>query len=135
MITAHIDGSCSPANPGGKMGVGVLMDYGYVQKRHTAAYPRRKDNTNNLAEYLALKMALDLFRFEANLGNHLLIKTDSSLVANQMNELNHINKGSYMSVALECLEIIRELRKLNTIEVKWIPREENSIADELSKDF
>lgn len=132
MITAYIDGSCSPANPGGVMGIGVAI---YIDGVLTASYndsfPSRKNNTSNKAEYLAVKKLLTVLG--KHRGETILVYSDSQLVVTQMNGKAKINRGLYKPTALECKELLIELRKNNNITFKWIPREKNSKADELSK--
>lgn len=131
-IIAFIDGSCEPINPGGIMGVGVWMNVDGKQQAFSEKHEERPDNTNNLAEYLALKKVLDFC--EKIEVSELEIFSDSMLLVKQMNGQWRIKHGSYKSVALECYLVIHNFRIANAkISIKWIPREQNVMADSLSQ--
>ena len=44
-----------------------------------------------------------------------------------------ISSGAYVSYALEAQALLKKLLINNSINIMWIPREYNEIADELSK--
>lgn len=137
------DGACEPVNPNGIMGMGFIVydSYGKVVNEHSSK-EYLGDNfdktSNNLAEYLSLKKGLD---YCLKKGISVLqVFGDSSLVVKQMRpyatskmkggEMWAINGGIYKPIALECTKLMTEFR---IITIDWIPREINTVADELSK--
>jgi ribonuclease HI len=54
-ISASFDGACEPSNPGGHMGLGWVIDGAPCREYIPAAY----QNTNDVAEYLALSKVLE----------------------------------------------------------------------------
>ena len=87
--------------------------------------------TNNLAEYAGLLAILE-YLFRRNLNQEEIhICGDSQMVIEQMNGNWKIKKGPYVGLAEKCKEI---LEQFSNISFEWIPREDNDIADGLSKD-
>ena len=84
--------------------------------------------TNNEAEYRSLITAIE----EAlkNNYNNIEIYSDSELL------VKHI-KGDYKVRALNLKPlydlVARSIKKLDSFSISWVPREENSLADELAK--
>lgn len=132
-MNVFIDGSCSPANPGGSMGIGLIIkdEKGNTLKTYSQVFKPKKSNTNNIAEYMALKTFFVLHTETKD--EDIIIHSDSELLVYQMNGDKGIRKGSYKEVALECKELLNKFKKYNNITFKWIPREENYQADNLSK--
>lgn len=131
-IIAHFDGACEPKNPGGHMGMGVFIadSEGNIILEYSDFIPSDKSNTNNLAEYLALKEALLFLSNDKYKDAEIICKGDSAIAINQMNDLWKIKDGQYKPVALEC----KELKKLfSNIKFEHVRRNFNTIADNLSK--
>jgi ribonuclease HI len=63
-------------------------------------------------------------------GESILIHGDSQLVINQMWGSWNMNKGAYIETAMKCREL---LRQFSSTRGKWVQREQNERADELSK--
>lgn len=130
---AHIDGACTPVNPNGHMGIGVAVNVtnktGY-KFTDAIKFGERgyKETSNNIAEYLACKHALE-YMIENNLKT-ALIHSDSKLVVEQMSGRWSIKAGMYKELALSCKKL---LEHFTFIRFQWIPREENQEADDLSK--
>lgn len=134
-IECHIDGSCEPYNPGGRMGIGVNIKYSGKTHDHTNRWEENPNNSNNLAEYLALEYVLRFIKAQEFKDCEIMIKSDSMLLVNQSNGRWRIKKGAYADKARECrLEMINlaNTRNIN-FKVEWIPREQNEYADNLSK--
>lgn len=122
-MNCYIDGSCGPKNPGGSMGIGFYYD-GHKGSFVIEACPT---NTNNVAEYIALQTILVHLQ---DIGvTDAVIYSDSKLVVNQMNKKWRIGRGTYAFYAEICKRLLSESEH----RIKWIPREENTLADELSK--
>ncbi len=150
MIIGHFDGACEPTNPNGSMGLGailydcpnyklftakvelgegysVLFRYGKCIHRGEHGFDK---TSNNVAEYLS---ALRLVKFLAEEGmqkENILLCGDSQLVIKQMNGEYRMNEGIYIPYAKMLQENIKPFSNLDFM---WIPRELNTVADELSK--
>lgn len=133
MVIAYIDGSCGPFNPGGSMGFGV-----YVLEDHKNVYSwagsleSHPSNSNNVAEYIALENCLDYLFENGYAKDDITINTDSLLVKKQMNSEWKMISGRYHSCAKRCFKKVPEFTDLK---IRWIPRDQNTIADTLSKAY
>lgn len=131
-IICFIDGATEPTNPGGAMGVGVIVRVGgEVKLSHSQFYAATPANTNNIAEYLALEVAIDYLLQEKLDNENCSISADSQLVIRQMIGEYGMNSGAYIPYAQRCLTKLASFRK--PPKFLWIPREQNTEADELSK--
>jgi len=127
LYNCYFDGACEPVNPGGAIGAGICIN------DTTDSFYLKPDplNTNNMAEYMAFNRVLELL---ANKTDSVInIFGDSMLVVMQMNGKWGIKKGSYLNEALKSSKLFNELERNNKITLRWIPREQNEKADELSK--
>ena len=141
-IKVYFDGCCEPKNPGGTASYGIVIfkDNKKILKVSKIFEPvkgKEKQTSNNVAEYSGFKRALEWLLSKSLNNEEILIFSDSKLVICQMFgdiELGgrkwKIRSGYYKPIALQSREI---LNKFSNIKGQWIPREENSIADELSK--
>ena|SRR3990167_3903289 len=135
MIKAFFDGCCEPLNPGGTASFGAVIfkDDKRVWECSRIFIPKpgkEKLTSNNVAEYSGFKSILDwLLEQKAN-HEKIVIYGDSNLVIQQMFGTWQIRHGHYVPIAHQCLHL---LERFNNIKGQWIPREENDIADELSK--
>ncbi len=131
MITCYFDGSCEPQNPGGNMGIGaIVLKKQEVLFQHSSSIDSHPCNTNNVAEYLALIKILDFLHEVQMHENRIGVYGDSMLVVNQMKGLWRMKQGLYLQYAKEAKS---KLGKFTNLSINWIPREKNSIADDLSK--
>ena len=128
-INCFFDGACCPVNPGGAMGMGAVIYYGYEQFTLSNFKCQAIGNTNNVAEYLAFKWILETLIEEKLNDETIEIFGDSNLVVQQMNDEWRIKHGRYKNVALQCKELLQYFPYLT---IKWIPREQNDFADTLS---
>lgn len=133
-ITAYFDGCCEPKNPGGVMGFGAVI---FVNGKEEATLSRHikenPKNTNNVAEYQAFGWTVSTIS-KMNISEaEIEIFGDSKMVVEQMNGNWEIKEGSYVPFARKAKGIFRDLSAANNVTLKWIPRTENIIADELSK--
>jgi ribonuclease HI len=84
--------------------------------------------TVNEAEYSAVIFAI-YWAIEHG-GTHLKVKSDSQLVVNQILgkwKINDANLKAYLD------EVHKSRKDLVTFEIEWVPREDNIIADSLSR--
>jgi ribonuclease HI len=136
-FTAYFDGACGPTNPGG------IVSYGAVifesEKRiwecsevYSPPEGREKETTNNIAEYLGFLAVLDYFLSRNLAEESILVRGDSDLVIQQCFGTMEIKKKGRLYEALAA-EAKEKLTQFSRMTGRWIPRADNSIADELSK--
>lgn len=147
----YFDGAIKQKNPGG------IATYGWVIETDTLEVIKTgmdivgegEEMTNNVAEYNGLLAALRWY-VSSNIFNQnekLLIRGDSALVCNMISKIwgwekdergqktgNWIPHEKYPKLRALLFEIL-DLLKENNIkyDAEWIPREENTEADYLSK--
>lgn len=127
-ILIHTDGG-SRGNPG-EAALGVVIDLGSQGIKEYGETLGTK--TNNEAEYLAISFALKktkaLIGKEKATKAHLVVHTDSELVAHQL-------RGEFKVMNQEFYPLFMELWNLRqdfaSVEFKIIPREKNRKADAL----
>lgn len=123
MLEIHIDGA-SKGNPG-PASVGVIIDQD--GKRITQIAKSIGEATNNFAEYSALIVALEEAK---NLkAEHVRVFTDSELLYHQLKGKYKIKSDNLKGLHKQANELAQGFKK---IELKHIPREENSEADKLA---
>jgi ribonuclease HI len=131
-LEIRFDGACWP-NPGGSQrfhyGWVLLRDGAVVSQGHgkiRESCPR----TNNSAEFFGLMEAL-LYVQAMKLDLDLLeINGDSMLVVKLVRGDWRAKKPHLQELRNQCLRILREM-DVNW-KIDWIPREENTLADEMS---
>lgn len=125
------DGCCEPTNPGGNAGFGMIIYCGarmvHEQSGMIEASPQ---TTNNVAEYAALDLILDWFIASDLMREPIAVFGDSNLVIQQCFGTWKIRGGHY---AEKARQVKAKLKMFTNIHGSWIPREENSVADDLSK--
>jgi len=128
MITIYFDGLCRPRNPGGVATYGYLIYQDRKKvKSGCGVVGSGAGMTNNVAEYSALKRAVEwVIRHGGD--DEIVIKGDSQLVIHQMNGTWQIKSETSKKFVPEIRSLL-EGRKTRFI---WIPREENTEADLLS---
>ena len=122
------DGSITH-NPGGNMGYGYVAEGAdsYLVFSGQINYylgPR----TNNVAEYYGLIHALDHAHLED--WDRIQVFGDSKLVVEQVNGRWKVKEPHLKKL---CKEAQDRMELFDTIELKWIPREENFEADKMAK--
>jgi ribonuclease HI len=136
-IKIHFDGACANAkNKDCPMGIGVAVFVGGVYQeelsRAALVEDEIEDGTSNIAEWMALCLALEVAGDlrKTHLDAKIIIVGDSQLIANQFNMIWSIKEDKF-------LKYFSKARKLNEIakvpEIQWVPRKFNTKADELSK--
>lgn len=138
--TLHFDGLCEPTNPGGVMAYGwALVREGAETKAGKGAIPAAPENTNNVAEYLALFRGLtgtaELLRGvpPAEYAG-LVIRGDSKLVVEQIDGKWNINAPRLVTAHAACLELLNlTFLPRGPWGIEWVPRDENKVADQLSR--
>lgn len=127
----YFDGSCEPHNPGGNMGCGIYIEGEGNIFTDSIHIPAKKNNTNNVAEYMAFIRVLEIMKYRQ--GCNINIYGDSMLVIKQMNKAWRLKSGAYLEYALKAKSLFEALKLKNAVTLSWIKRELNEKADELSK--
>lgn len=145
MIQAFFDGCCEPINPGGTASYGAII---FKEGVTEAIWSESKifmpgdgfQTSNNVAEYSGFQAILDNLLGMGLEKEQIIVRGDSRLVLCQMFEDAakkcgyrkkwRILGGQYESLARRCKKL---LRQFSSIQGEWIPREENNLADALSK--
>ena len=124
MRKIQFDGAAVP-NPG-NIGIGVvLIENNSIIEKISQKLP--DIGTNNVAEYTALLRGINK---ALELGwSNVIIEGDSMLVINQVNGKWKIHKDH---LRILCSNVQKELLNFGSYKLNWIPREKNSIADELA---
>lgn len=136
-IKIHFDGACANAkNKDCPMGIGVAVFVGGVYQeelsRAALVEDEVEDGTSNIAEWMALCLALEVAGDlrKTHLDAKIIIVGDSQLIINQFNMIWSIKEDKF-------LKYFSKARKFNEIakipEIQWVPRKFNTKADELSK--
>jgi len=135
MIVCYFDGACEPWNPGGTASYGAVifrdeMRIWECSKLFKPAPGREEETSNNVAEYSGFLAILEYLKAKGMQREEIVIHGDSNLVIQQMFGRWKMKAGFYIPVALKAQMLLREF---TDIRGKWIPRDDNGIADELSK--
>lgn len=122
-LEIYIDGA-SKGNPG-PSGIGVVICSNGLTIKNISTFIGRA--TNNFAEYTALIYALE----EALImkAERLLVKTDSQLLARQLNKVYKVRNANIIGLYNQALHLLTAFKEVN---IKDIPREENKGADKLA---
>jgi ribonuclease HI len=130
MDTIYTDGSCL-VNPGGPGGWGFVMedDEGEVC-RHCGGLKKDPTMTNNVAEYIAVIKAIKHYE-ELGRPGPLRIRSDSKMLVNQLSGEWGVKGGSYRKFWQGARALVEKV----SFEIiwEWVPREQNEVADALSK--
>jgi ribonuclease HI len=130
---AYFDGLCEPVNPGG------VATYGYVvfiqgfrvvgKGKGVAAVGMWGERaTNNVAEYAGVIAAL---RELQKLGAvKPIVRGDSRLVIKQLRGEWRLRSEGLRELYAEALSLVK---RLNAV-LEWVPREDNTFADRLSRE-
>lgn len=131
----YIDGSCAPTNPGpGGFGISCATNQG--DEIIGVSCFICDTATNNQMEYLAMLMAVKLLKsnkFKQHF-NKAIICSDSQILITTLHNKTYNPSGKNQVLALLRERILEAIAEAPVpIELKWIPREANERADELSK--
>lgn len=140
MIELYFDGACEPINPGGTASYGWLLKQDRkILQSGSGIVGTGKGMTNNIAEYYGLIEGVKAF-LKLKSSEKLLIKGDSSLVINMVGKQWGWNKKKTVWKPHDKIPHLKDLltqahQLLDKIDYQavWIPREQNTEADSLSK--
>jgi len=134
-FTMYFDGATEPVNPGGHMGIGCVIFDCEGNKIKTFSYhiAANVQNSNNVAEYQAFGVGIKWLNETLKDKYKIIIHGDSKLVICQMNGEWKIGNGLYVESAFKAQKVFKELCNKHFVKLLWIPREQNQVADDLSK--
>jgi ribonuclease HI len=132
----YFDGAISK-NPGGIVSYGWILDG--VDRECGTAFEDGSAATNNVAEYLALicglQSVLDYLLSNDLYHQELLVRGDSQLVINQVTGKWAVRAENMQPLHFLATRLIADIKDHGwKVEFEWIPREENEVADTLSKE-
>lgn len=105
-----------------------------VEKGHGAVDLLNEEKTTNVAEYGGLVHGLAGALAWVKQHDTLAVYGDSQLVIRQMNGQYRIKKLHLMPYVERAREFIKAAKEMGvTVVLDWVPREQNTRADELSK--
>lgn len=138
-LTLHFDGSCWP-NPGGTAAYGAVLELEGQEEpicAEAGVVGTSPAMSNNVAEFHALLIGLRRYMQDGvKQGDILLVRGDSMLVINMMTKMwrpkeDKLYYPTYLMVRAE----VDFLEKFGVqFGWKWIPREDNTRCDALSKE-
>lgn len=139
VFEVRFDGSCWP-NPGGECRYGwVLYEHDpenydepvlFASGSGPVSPPPGGITSNNLAEWSAVRAALEWASCLNVYYTKLLIRGDSRLVVDQFNGTMKCKARHLRPIRDYCRSLAETLRV--RVEVSWIPREENNAADRMA---
>jgi len=124
------DGACWP-NPGGKASYGwAVSDDGQFHEEGCAIIGQGATMSNNVAEYYGLYQGLKFMKEKGFQEADIHCFGDSKLVVEQMSGRWRVKGGLYVDAFKLAYCMSKEFKCLT---ISWIPREQNNLADWLSK--
>ena len=133
LLVVNVDGLCEPVNPGGTATSGYVIrdESGSLIATKSGVVGKGAGMSNNVAEYAALCECLDLLLDRGMTDSPIEVRSDSTLVVNQMVGKWKFRKGLYEKKYFEAKRLIANFTKLS---FRWVPREQNEEADLLSRE-
>lgn len=130
-IEVWYDGCCEPVNPGGHASCGIVINRNgqtlWQASRYIGYGPAM---SNNVAEYGGMIAGLEYLIQEGLTRFPVILRGDSMLSVRQMTGEWRVKGGLYLPYYLKARELVRQFSDITFL---WIPREENTEADALSK--
>src|SRR5580658_9331894 len=130
-VRVHFDGACDPARGGGVATYGFTIEgEGLDHEEFGLAVPPGSERaTNNVAEYVAAVRALE-YLVSREFRGVVLVVGDSQLVIRQMSGEYEV-KAEHLRPYHDHLQALAN--RVGEVRFDWVPREENTRADALSK--
>jgi len=134
IIEVYFDGACEPVNPGGIATFGfVIYKDGEMLKagKGLACEPFSSYASNNVAEYTAMLKALEFMIEHGLCDEHvqITVKGDSQLTIRQMNGIYAVRAPRIIPLFKKAKELTKKIKNIRFV---WVPREQNTVADDLS---
>lgn len=137
--TLNFDGSCWP-NPAGKAGYGFVIKKDNEIIQSGSGYIGEGDHlSNNYAEFMGLAVGLEAFSLLNGVeGASLKVIGDSQLIINLMTNVYKPKSSMlYYPAYILAANVDFKLRQDKSVKItyKWVRREQNTLADELSTEY
>ena len=133
-LKVYFDGAChNKKNDVSKMGVGVHANLA-DQEIYAKGFSPDELGTSNVAEWIGCLAALIVAQNQIErIGviKEVELISDSQLIVKQLKGEWSIRETNFLKYYYECQEIITKLKR--KVIITWVPREQNTRADELSK--
>ena len=99
------------------------------------AYQGGESATNNASEWMSAAAALIYVLGQYyDVKDEVTIRSDSELLVNQLNGLWRVKHSNLKPIAAIVNLLVEELESRNmTVVAEWVPRDQNRIADALSR--
>lgn len=131
MITVNCDGLCEPINPGGTACYGwVAYQNGERIGEGCGVICSGPEATNNVAEYTAVIKALEWLLASQLENEKIEIRSDSQLCIYQLQGIYGVYSPRIKPLYKKARQLAGKFRDLH---FRWVPREQNEEADELSR--
>jgi ribonuclease HI len=128
LLTVYADGLCEPTNPGGyACWAWVALQDGQEIATAHGCLGDGQGMTNNLAEYHAVLQALRWL--QAQCMRQATLHTDSLLVVKQATGQWRVKSAHLYPLATQAMALLSETETT----LRWVPREANERADELTR--
>jgi len=146
MLDVYIDGACEPVNPGGTASYGVVVFRDTPEANYIRSDPYLNrvweegkiigsgpEMSNNVGEYAGLIAFLEWYQSQ-DLWEEATIYSDSKMVVNQMGSNWKARQGLYVPYYRRASSLVSKIRETRVVpfKFKWIPREDNYLADGLA---
>jgi ribonuclease HI len=134
--TLYFDGLCEPANPGGRIAWGWVIERpGHEPVTGGGAIDPCPENTNNEAEYRALleclRAAAELATTAPSRPDVMFVKGDSQLVIKQMDGTWLCRNARMHAMQRRCYDTIDTIGAPTRFD--WVGRDHNAKADSESR--
>lgn len=133
VIEVWYDGACEPVNPGGYASYGALVKInGRIVWEASKLVGHGQGMSNNVAEYSGAIAAMEWLLSQGHAKSIITVRGDNKMTVMQMGGHWKVRSwnGLYVPFWRRAMELVK---KFKHIEFRWIPRELNGEADELSK--
>lgn len=128
-VECWFDGSCEPINPEGHTSYGALVKIeGKIALEESGYVGAGPGMTNNVGEYAGM-IAVLKYLIENRITEGVIFG-DSKLVIYQLDRRMKAKRGCYLPYFREAMSLRQQVPQ---VRLKWIPRENNTHADWLSR--
>jgi len=124
----YCDGATNKSNPSEITGAGVVCYLENPRKEIFRVSRKLGRGTNNTAEYISLIIGLELC-LERGISE-IWVCMDSQLVIKQCKKEWQVRNPE---LKLMNLKVMRLINRFKSVSFYWVPRDENKLADQLSK--
>lgn len=132
-IEVWYDGACEPKNPGGTASYGVIIkSEGKVIFEESKIVGTGNGMSNNVAEYSGAISGMEWMIANGLKDHPILVRGDNKMSVEQMSGNWKVRTwdGLYVPYWRKAKELVKQFTH---IEFRWISREQNGEADEISK--